>query len=117
MDMLTQLALIHGVSKRDINCHKYIVRHKARQGKRGNKGDYKKDEKKGEKAIRVRKNLLQQRVLEREFQQAISPSNGRQNVWSKDKIKDLAKKVGLSEGQIYKWQWDRQNKRDASPDS
>jgi hypothetical protein len=93
-DMLNQLALVHGSTKRD--CQKHIVWHKACQRSKRNV------EKKRKKSIGVRKNLLQKRVLEREF--------GLQNSWDKEKISCLARKLGLSEDQIYKWQWKRQTK-------
>jgi hypothetical protein len=94
LDMLNQLALVHDISIGESK--KYIVRHKARQGK-------KRDEKKRKKSSRVRKNLLQKRVLEMEF--------GLNDVWDKEKISCISHMLGLSEGQIYKWQWDHQKKQ------
>jgi hypothetical protein len=72
-DMLNQLALIHGITKRE--SQKYIIRHKAWKDRRQVTKNG--DEKKRKKANRVNKNLLQKHVLEKEFRQ--------QNVWDKEK--------------------------------
>ena len=47
------------------------------------------------------KNKTQSKILENEFI--------KEREWSKDKIIKLSKLVGLSQGQIYKWNWDRKH--------
>jgi hypothetical protein len=59
---------------------------------------------KGERVIRrrKRKNNDQMKVLEYEF--------ARDADWTKERLFDLSKLTGLSEGQIYKWGWDQKKK-------
>jgi Homeodomain len=59
---------------------------------------------KGDRVIRrrKRKNSEQMRVLEYEF--------ARDREWTKERLFDLSRLTGLSEGQIYKWGWDQKKK-------
>ena len=124
--------MLTGKSKRDLENSKYIIRHRTKQHKRSSKNvadaNMSNDQnskttqsgngscrKNGGKSTRVRKNQKQQDILECEFAKALEKKelkpNQRTNVWNKAEIQNLANKIGLSEGQIYKWQWDRQNKQ------
>ena len=51
---------------------------------------------------RNRKNRDQIKVLLKEFEES--------SQWDKDFIQELSKKTGLSEAQIYKWNWDYKKK-------
>lgn len=55
---------------------------------------------KGDRVIRrrKRKDPAQMKILEYEF--------ARDSEWSKERLYELSKLTGLSEGQIYKWGWD-----------
>lgn len=59
---------------------------------------------KGDRVIRrrKRKNNEQMRVLEYEF--------ARDPEWTKERLYELSRLTGLSEGQIYKWGWDQKKK-------
>jgi hypothetical protein len=47
--------------------------------------------------------MAQKYVLEEEFE--------KENVWSFAKQKRLSKQLGVSVSKIYKWNWDKRNKR------
>jgi hypothetical protein len=51
---------------------------------------------------RKRKNKDQIKILENEFEKDAN--------WSREKMAYLSMKIGLSEGQIYKWNWDHRKK-------
>ena len=51
---------------------------------------------------RNRKSKEQIKILENEYL--------REQNWSKAHMKNLSKKIGLSFGQIYKWNWDQRKK-------
>mmetsp|Transcript_10409 Transcript_10409/g.7771 ORF Transcript_10409/g.7771 Transcript_10409/m.7771 type:complete len:90 (-) Transcript_10409:135-404(-) len=55
-----------------------------------------------EKRKRQRKNSNQFHLLQVMYDQ--------DPFWDKLKIKELSKKTGLKEGQIYKWNWDQRKK-------
>jgi len=59
---------------------------------------------KGDRVIRrrKRKNTEQMKVLEYEF--------ARDPEWTKERLAELSRMTGLSEGQIYKWGWDQKKK-------
>ena len=119
LDMLHQMEILYGCSKRELEQKNYIVRHRMKLSKRSRvlRRLQKEDNSSSnfstrlQKPTRVRKNIEQQRVLESKYAQALDKRkirpNQRSNIWEKDEIKELADQVGLSEGQIYKWQWDR----------
>lgn len=52
---------------------------------------------------RVRKNNVQRKLLKDEYDK----SYGR---WEKDEMKNIAKHLGLSNQQVYKWYWDTKKK-------
>ncbi len=33
-------------------------------------------------------------------------------IWSKDKVKELSRRIHMTETKIYKWNWDRRNQRE-----
>jgi hypothetical protein len=94
-ELVNPLALVHGIAKKGSNCLKYIVRDEALHGKRIT---YKNDDKKREERNIVSLNLTQQCVLERKYRLSLSLLTGKQIAWSKDDIKELVHKVGLSKG-------------------
>jgi hypothetical protein len=51
---------------------------------------------------RLRKNKDQIKVLENEYKKNAD--------WSRDYAKKLAKSLGLSDCQVYKWHWDQRKK-------
>lgn len=108
--MLKELERYYGMSRKNLELNGLIVRHKA-------KLDKPERSQRSKKSKRIRKNQGQQLVLEREYQMAIRSKkrsdlylNQRLRVWNKQEIQRLSEKLGLSRGQIYKWQWDRHNK-------
>ncbi len=58
---------------------------------------------------RQRKNKEQLKILENEFLK--NPD------WSRDYIRNISKKLGLRECQVYKWHWDQRKKEGMSVDS
>jgi len=70
-------------------------------------------DKEGRFTRRQRKNESQVMVLELEYQKGLGKleaSCDKKVLWARKDIRRLSKKVGLSQAQVYKWQWDRCNK-------
>lgn len=58
---------------------------------------------------RIRKSELQIQELIQEFK--FNPE------WTKEKVNELSEKTGLSESQVYKWNWDQRKKFNSELDS